>query len=153
MRDSQGESEHKVSKSRYHRTSGKDVARALSKVERRQRTIQTIRNTLSPSLLISSCRRMRVRKETKLDPIFSPKMQYNIGENENSPVDIPLFLSRNHGDPAVKVRTPFSSLTGLLMAIFPCQDFLPKLHSHILPRIVNMLKREQISRPEIVYPV
>ena len=101
----QGETEHKLSKSRYQRTSGKDVSRALTKVERRQRTIRAIRNTLSPSLLMSSRRRMRARKVKKLDPMFSPKMQYNIGENENSPIDIPTFLSRNQGDPAVRVCT------------------------------------------------
>lgn len=31
------------------------------------------------------------------------------------------------------------------------QDFLPKLRSHLLPRIVNLLKEEQISRPDIVH--
>ena len=107
-RDSKGESEHKLSKSRYQRTSGKNVNLALSKVERRQRTIQVIRNTLSPSFLLSSRRHTRKRKEKILDPMFSPKMQYNIGQNEASPVDVPVFLSRNHGDPAVSVRTPIS---------------------------------------------
>ena len=95
------------------------MARALSKVERRQRTIQTIRNTLSPSLLVSARRDRRVRKEKELGPLFSLKMQYNIGENENSPVDVPLFLSRNHGDPAVIVCAPTSSACRLLMAFYP----------------------------------
>ncbi|PIL33172.1 hypothetical protein GSI_04622 [Ganoderma sinense ZZ0214-1] len=74
------------------------------------------------------------RKAKKLDPMFAPKTQYHIGENESSPVDVPLFLSRNHGDPAVK-------------------DFLPKLHAHLLPRIVNLLKQERILHPDIVHPV
>ena len=112
-----GESEHKLSKSRYHRTSSKDVACALTKVERRQRTIRTIRNSLSPSFLLSFRRRAPARKERKIDPMLSPKMQYNIGESENSPVDISAFLSRNHGDPAVHVRTTICSIISCLTMI------------------------------------
>ena len=100
-----GESEHKLSKSRYQWTSGKDVARALTKVERRQRTIRTIWNALSPSCAPSSARRARARRAKKLDPMLGPNLQYNIGQSENSPVDVPVFLSRNQGDPAVRVST------------------------------------------------
>ena len=106
-----GESEHKVSKSRYQRTSGKDVARALTKVERRQRTIRTIWNALSPSCILSAPRRARARKK-KHDPMQGPNLQYNIGQSENSPVDILIFLSRNLGDPAVRVSTAIRSMTG-----------------------------------------
>ncbi|PIL33156.1 hypothetical protein GSI_04606 [Ganoderma sinense ZZ0214-1] len=69
-----------------------------------------------------------------MDPMFSPKVQYSIGANESSPVDIPTFLSWNHGDPAV-------------------HGFLAKLRSHLLPRIVDVLKQEQISCPDAAHPV
>ena len=53
-----------------------------------------------------------MKKEKKLDPMFSPKMQYNIGENEHAPVDILDFLSRTHGDPAVDVCSTVPFMVG-----------------------------------------
>jgi hypothetical protein len=89
------ELEHRTSKSRYLRTSRRSVPQQLSRIERRQRRINTVRERLQCSPVS--------------DPLVNnPRMQYNIGESQKCPVHIPTFLQKNEGDPAVKVR-PTSS--------------------------------------------
>ena len=101
------------------------MACALTKVEQRQETIQTIWDALSPPLLISSRWCMWVRKEKKLNPMFSLKMQYNISENESSPMDIPSFLSQNAGDLAVHIHSPISSVASCLWFLILARTFSP----------------------------
>jgi hypothetical protein len=90
----QSEREHRTSKGRFARTSGRSVPQQLSKIEQRQRTIRMIRHNFnpSPSLL-----------ETEDIVALNSTFRYNIGSSEKLPVHIPTFLQRNDSDPAVKV--------------------------------------------------
>lgn len=89
----QSELEHRTSKARYVRTTGRSIPRELSKIERRERRIRLIREKMRRSVA-----------PTDLEEIINdPRAQYNMGKTQNSPVHIPTFLQKNDGDPAVKV--------------------------------------------------
>jgi hypothetical protein len=63
----------------------------LSRIERRQRRIDMIRE--------------RLHRSPVSDPLINdPRMQYNIGQSQKCSVHIPTFLEKNKGDPAIKVR-------------------------------------------------
>ena len=98
----QSELEHRTSKARYTRTTGRLIPRELSKIERRERRIRMIREKMHRSVL-----------QTDLEEIVNdPRAQYNMGKTQNSPVHVPTFLQKNDGDPAVKVSGPcFLSFT------------------------------------------
>lgn len=44
------------------------------------------------------------------DAPSNPKVSYNMGKNEKTPVNILAYLQKNHGDPAVKVSA-FTTIT------------------------------------------
>lgn len=94
----QGELEHRTSKVRYPRTSGRAFTLQLSKIERRQRQIRQIRQKMD------SQQAHKLRAESHDDEASNSRLQYNIGKNQNSPLHLPTFLQRNEGDPALKVR-------------------------------------------------
>lgn len=108
----QTETEHPVSKARYERTSGKEVPKSLSRMETRDRSLQSIQNKVIASsgadaALSSRRQKALARKAARLldnDPAPDDIMaRYNIGKTENNAIHIPTFLSRNGADPAVKV--------------------------------------------------
>jgi hypothetical protein len=89
------ELEHRTSKARFPRTSGRLVPLNLSKIERRERHIRRIREKIWHST-------PQVATEHE-DIVHNPRAQYNIGKSQNSPVNISIFLQKNDGDPATKV--------------------------------------------------
>lgn len=90
----QSELEHRMSKARFPRTSGRSFTSQLSKIERRQRLIRRMREDMNdaPGKMDTE----NLDKDTHVP--------YNIGKTQNSPVHIPTFLQKNDGDPAIKVR-------------------------------------------------
>ena len=126
----QSEREHRTSKGRYLRTSGRSIPQQLAKIEQRQRYIRMIRENLNLS-------------HPQRDPesvIVDPNARYNMGTSQKFPVHIPTFLQRNEGDPAIKVRTPISFYPLPLTPL--AQNFLPKLRSHLLRRVQATLELE-----------
>ena len=107
----QGESEHRVDKSRYDRTGGKDVPENISKLEQRERTIKVIRTRVAGATGLQiiptrDLKRLSDKTGRLLNNDPAPEdisLQYNIGVSENSPIDLGVFLSRNAGDPAIAV--------------------------------------------------
>ena len=95
----QSEREHRTSKGRFLRTSGRSIPQQLSRIERRQRRISMIRENLD-----NPC-----SQTDQEDAIIDPRVQYNIGKSQKFPVHIPTFLQRNEGDPAIKVNKSHSS--------------------------------------------
>jgi hypothetical protein len=91
----QGELEHRTPKARYKRTSRKAAIKQLTQIERRQERI----------------RRIRLRLRTQAgetstggsDAATSPSARYHLGRTQNYPENIPLFLQKHAGDPAIKV--------------------------------------------------
>lgn len=90
----QGELEHRTPKARYRRTSKKFFIQQITQIERRQQRLRRIRarnNTASDS------------GQDKDKAAITPDMHYHIGKSQNDAEHIGMFLSRNSGDPAVKV--------------------------------------------------
>ena len=96
----QSEREHRTSKARFPRTSGRSIPKQLSGIERKQRHIRTIRQNLD------GC-----PPQVEPGPIVTDDfaVQYDVGESEKSSVHIPTFLQRNEGDHAIKVNNMFTS--------------------------------------------
>ena len=95
VKNDQSELEHRTSKSRFIRTSGRQIPQQLSKIERRERRIREIREKLH-----------RSRPQGDFEDIDNdPKAQYNMGKSQNSPVHIPSFLAKNSDDPAIAVSS------------------------------------------------
>lgn len=90
----QSEREHRTSKGRYLRTSGRSIPQQLAKIEQRQRHIRMIRENLKV------CHPQRDPESVVVDP----NTRYNMGTSQKFPVHIPTFLQRNEGDPAIKVN-------------------------------------------------
>lgn len=91
------ELEHRISKARFLRTSGRSIPLNLSKIERRERHIRRIREKIRPTVAQPAL--------ALEDLVHNPRAQYNIGKSQNWPVHIPSFLQKNDGDPATKVST------------------------------------------------
>jgi hypothetical protein len=135
----QSELEHRTSKARFLRTNGRLIPLQLSKIERRQRHIRAIRENL----------RRLPGSETNLDlesVADDLQLQYNIGKTENTPVHVPTFLQNNDGDPAIKASNLVHSYH-FHLPMSPMQNFFSKLRGHLLPRILEVLRREAISHP------
>lgn len=83
------------------RTSKKNFIRQITQIERRQARIRQIR--LKSTYLTGQ---NDTRSIVVDDPEFSssPEARYHVGATQNLPVNIPQFLQRNAGDPAVNVR-------------------------------------------------
>ena len=87
--------------------------------------------------------------DTNLDlegVVNDPRLQYNIGKTENAPVHVPTFLQSNDGDPAIKASSHVHSYR-FRPPMSPMQNFFSKLRGHLLPRILEVLRREAISPP------
>ena len=99
--DYQSEREHRTSKARFLRTSGRSIPKQLSGIERRQRRVRTIRQNLDGG-----------HSQIEQEPIVAndPGIQYEMGGSENFPVHVPTFLQRNQGDPAIQVNNLFPSI-------------------------------------------
>ena len=125
----QSEREHRTSKGRFLRTSGRSISQQLSKIERRQHRVRMIRETLNGPF-------PQVEPD---DPPNDPRSQYSMGTSQNFPVHIPTFLQKNEGDPAVKVNAISTQIAPVLTHI---QNFVLKLREHLLPRIRRALQQE-----------
>jgi hypothetical protein len=134
----QSEREHRTSKGRFLRTSGREIPQQLSKIEQRQRAISQISESLNASP-------PRIEPE---DVAVNPGIHYTIGKSQKSPVHIPTFLQRHKGDPAV-MASGFSSDSTRTPLIVLAQDFSPKLRDHLLPRIQAALQKEAAHRPNV----
>jgi len=88
----QSELEHRTSKTRFSRSSGRLIPLQLSKIEQRQRRLRAIREKL----------RRPLNQTNEGDVANDPEVQYNIGKTQNVPVHVPTFSQKNDGDPAVK---------------------------------------------------
>ena len=100
----------------------------MSKIERRERHIRRIRETLGPL------------QEEHEEAAHDPRTQYNMGKSQNSPVHVPTFLRQNNGDPATKVGRPQLYMVSIdLMPAILLQNFFRKLRAHLLPRIQEVL--------------
>ena len=66
---------------------------------------------------------------------------YHVGKSQNEPVTLPLFLQKNVGDPAMKVSNFYEVARGADEYLL-CQNFIPKLKDHLLPRVKETLLSE-----------
>jgi len=97
-------------------------------------------------------RRIRVHYQKAGRPLdenvaTSPEAHHVIGVSQNFPENIPTFLQKNRGDPAIKLKFFMMLLNAQLMR-FSGQDFMPKLKDHILPRIKELLRQEASASGE-----
>jgi hypothetical protein len=90
----QGELEHRTTKARYRRTSRKEFVKQLTHIERCQSCIRRIRE----------CNEIPDLADDEPELISSPEAHHSMGKSQNNPWNISLFLQRNAGDPAIKVR-------------------------------------------------
>ncbi|KAH7909551.1 hypothetical protein BJ138DRAFT_1197527 [Hygrophoropsis aurantiaca] len=114
-----GELEHRTPKRWYTRTSRKQYVGQITRIERRQTRIRRIRERLGNRTGGSS--------ETHADEdsaMACPSgVHHVIGSSQNIPCDIPSFVQKYTGDPAI-------------------QEFVPRLKKHLLPRIRAQLQSE-----------
>ena len=71
-------------------------------IERRQNRIRRIRRQLQTQAGQSQTR--------DFDAATSPSARYHLGSTQNHPENIPLFLQKHEGDPAIKVGLGLSKL-------------------------------------------
>ncbi|KZP10392.1 hypothetical protein FIBSPDRAFT_708239, partial [Athelia psychrophila] len=109
------ELEHRKPKRRFVRTSRKLFVRQLARIERCEARVRRIRQRLYGKT-----------KRTKQDDegMPGPEIHHHMGKTENDWLEMGSFLRDNNGDPAIKA-------------------FLPKLKSHLLPRILSILKGQE----------
>lgn len=98
----------------------------MTQIEHHQAHIRRIR-----------ARHRKIGNSPNEDVTKSPEAHHIIGKSQNFPENIYLFLEKNRNDPAVKVAFCLSLLTPIDAV---CQNFLPKLKDHILPRIKEVLQ-------------
>lgn len=91
-----GELEHRTPKSRYTRTSRKRFIKQLTQIERRQARIRRIREHLKSNSSSKSSLREDVPS--------LPESHHIIGQTQNHPVDLSVFVHNHIDDPAVKVN-------------------------------------------------
>ncbi|EGO26278.1 hypothetical protein SERLADRAFT_407115 [Serpula lacrymans var. lacrymans S7.9] len=108
-----GELEHRNPKACYTQTSRKFFTKQIAKIERHQTQIRQIQNKLLSSH----------RQHDSDNASISASIHHFIGTSQNNPVDIDIFLRSRLGDPATK-------------------GFLPKLRSHVLPRLKDLILSE-----------
>jgi hypothetical protein len=140
----QGELEHRTSKSRVIRTSGRLIPQQLSKIELRERRIRALREKM---------RRSPIQTDSDI-ALNDPRAQYNMGKTQNSPVHLPTFLQKNDGDIAIKVNNIALRTCSCAVLIMLSQNFYSKLTNHLYPRILDVLQQEAlqdhsgVGRPE-----
>jgi hypothetical protein len=94
----QGELEHRVSKSRYKRTSKKEYVRQLTQIERRQARIRAIRQKMST-------KKTTVAEDENVSNDL--RSHHCIGISEKNAEHFGTFLRLGSSDPAVKVSSTF----------------------------------------------
>ncbi|KAH7904490.1 hypothetical protein BJ138DRAFT_1019091 [Hygrophoropsis aurantiaca] len=114
-----GELEHRTPKRWYTHTSRKQYVKQITRIERRQARIRRIRERLDA--------RVGGGPDAHADEDGSmaclPEVHHGIGSSQNIPCDIPSFVQKYAGDPAIR-------------------DFVPRLKKHLLPRIRAQLQSE-----------
>jgi hypothetical protein len=65
----------------------------MTQIERRQARIRHIRRVHQAGNVL----------DTGYDVASSPDVRYHVGGTQNHPIQIPLFLQKHAGDPAIKV--------------------------------------------------
>ncbi|KAG2353655.1 hypothetical protein BDR07DRAFT_1382959 [Suillus spraguei] len=110
-----GELEHHTSKARYHRTDKKGFVKQITSIKRREAHIHRICDKQLPH-------DMMMDEEVAT----SPEARFDISKSQNYPKNIPPFLQRHMGDPAIK-------------------DFLPKLQHFLLAKIKEILTKENCA--------
>ncbi|KAI0054668.1 hypothetical protein BV25DRAFT_1816733, partial [Artomyces pyxidatus] len=115
------ELEHKKSKTRYLRTSRRTIALQLSRIETRERRIRNI--------LIKRRKKQAPAKDLE-DVIIDSQAHYSTGKTQNYPINVPKLLLALNGDPAI-------------------DDFDRKLKQHLLPRILDIHRKEEATRPSL----
>jgi hypothetical protein len=136
----QGELEHRSAKSRYTRTSRKGFLRQLAQIERRQARIRRI------------CEKYQAGDwpVNQFNP-GSPNGHHNIGKSQNQPENIPSFLCKHSGDPAIVVRGDLLVFVTMSLLTFTCwQNFILKLKRHLLPRIKAMMQWETLVTSDTI---
>ena len=88
----QGELEHRVGKNRFARTSRKEFIPQLASIERRQARTRRIRSKLAAL--------QAGPRDTLSD---KPEDRYHIGQTQNFPEDLVLFVRKNSDDPLTEV--------------------------------------------------
>jgi hypothetical protein len=100
------------------RTSRKAAIKQLTQIERRQARIHRIRQNLDGRHSIKDS-----------DIAVSPDVRYHVGSTQNHPENIPLFLQKHAGDPAIKV-SHFIAASQLQISHTQVQtEFCPSLES------------------------
>ena len=88
----QGELGHRTAKARYSRTNRKEFVRQMAQIEHRQAHICRIHARTSTN----------ASSPTEKLPI-TPDVHHCIGQSQNQPEHIGLFVQNNSGNPAIKV--------------------------------------------------
>ena len=86
--------EHRRSKDRFARSSGKEIPTQLSRMDQRERNIKAISERLAQNKGV-------VAATAELPHDLTAG--YNIAANERTPVNIRAFVREHRGDPAIKV--------------------------------------------------
>jgi hypothetical protein len=130
----QGELEHRSAKSRYTRTSRKGFLCQLAQIECRQARIRHIREKHQAS-------------DGSVNQFIPgpPNEHHSIGKSQNQPENIPSFLRKHSGDPAIAVLSDLPLLVKMsLLTFIYWQNFIPKLKRNLLPRIKAMMQWETL---------
>ena len=104
----------------------------MAGIERCEARIRYIRNLNNPSPLGTS---VDERVAT------TPDAHFHIGKSQNSPENVMMFLHKHSEDPAIKV-SPSHLIVVTRGLPSEQQDFLPKLKGFLLPKIKDILSRE-----------
>lgn len=127
--------EHRNPKARYRRTSKKYFVKQITQIERRIHKLRLIRRRNNPD-------------SYEKGEVVTPELHHHIGKSQNDAEHIGTFLSKNAGDPAVKVIIYIFFLFIVLSNTIH-QNFLPDLKEHLLPRLKDILKKEALTRETI----
>src|ERR1700722_1526279 len=138
----QGELAHRRVKKFFGRTNKNKFQRQITKQERRERLLHTIRNRnqeshLAPegpsprplALLTTASRPSLTFQESDPLPYTDPSTHYHISQSPKHHENIASWLGRNAGDPAIKVSINLKlSNSKLLIQLF-------RIFSHVLKTI------------------
>jgi hypothetical protein len=92
---SQGELEHRTSKSRYRRTDRREYVKQMTQIERREARIRHIRTKTFG----------KDEESTSYEQVaLNPHVHHCIGQSENFYEHIGLNFAERSGDPAVRVK-------------------------------------------------
>ncbi|KAJ3530305.1 hypothetical protein NMY22_g8628 [Coprinellus aureogranulatus] len=114
---------HRVSKARYKKTNKKDIHHQLSRLQARQARLKRLKNQIDPP-------EDEMTGDVDDAPRAPGSQWYFIGKSQNYPVIMTHFIRTHEGDWAVK-------------------GFLPRLKSHLYPRLIDELLREARMNSEL----